>query len=232
MCLWFVWGKRPCPAGSQSGPGRSSSRRPTGVVPRTPRTIGSVQIPAQQALLRAFVLTVSDSCARGEREDLSGPAVCALLAESGFAVAGSGLVADEQPAIEDALRRAASEGGLVVTTGGTGLTVRDVTPEATRAVCSRLLDGLSEQMRAEGLRETPFAVLSRGVCGLAGSALVLNLPGSPRGAVTSLRAVLPVLPHALRLVVDARAPHPDARDPGAATPENAPSKPSGAGRAV
>ncbi len=162
----------------------------------------------QPAPPRAFVITVSDSCARGERQDLSGPAVASLLTAAGFALTGTALVPDEQPAIEDALRRAAEAGTLLVTTGGTGLTARDVTPEATRAVCGRLLDGLSEQMRAEGLRETPFAVLSRGVCGLLDRSLVVNLPGSPRGAATSLRAILPVLPHALRLLVDARAPHP------------------------
>ena len=173
--------------------------------------------PEKQPTPHAFVITVSDSCARGEREDLSGPAVSALLTAAGFRVTGSSVVADEQPAIEDALRQAATQvgpGGLVATTGGTGLTARDVTPEATRSVCSRLLDGLAEQMRAEGLKETPFAVLSRGVCGLLGSTLVVNLPGSPRGAATSLRALLPVLPHALRLLVDARTPHPD--EPSAA----------------
>ena len=167
--------------------------------------------PEKQAL-PVFVITVSDSCARGEREDLSGPAISALLTEAGFAVWGSVVVPDEQPLIEDALRRASHHGGLIATTGGTGLTARDVTPEATRAVCGRLLDGLSEQMRAEGLKETPYAVLSRGVCGLLGGALVVNLPGSPRGAATSLRAVLPVLPHALRLLIDAHAPHPGAPD--------------------
>ncbi len=156
----------------------------------------------------AFVITVSDSCAAGTREDLSGPAAAALLTQHGFDVTGTRLVADEQADIEDALRSAARPGTLVVTTGGTGLAARDVTPEATRAVCGRLLDGLSERMRAEGLRETPFAVLSRGVCGLLGHALVINLPGSPQGAVTSLKAVLPVLGHALRLAVDAGAPHP------------------------
>ncbi len=167
------------------------------------RTIKIVSTPFQ-----AFVITVSDSCSRGDRVDLSGPAVCALLAESGFSLRGSRIIPDEQPVIEKALREAARDGGLVVTTGGTGLTARDVTPEATAAVCSRLIDGLSEQMRAEGRKETPFAVLSRGICGLLGGALVVNLPGSPRGAETSLRAVLPVLPHALRLLADADAPHP------------------------
>ena len=180
--------------------------------PQARRTIKFVPTPEKQATPHAFVITVSDSCARGEREDLSGPAVSALLTEAGFRVTGSHVVADEQPAIEDALRRAATRvgpGGLVATTGGTGLTARDVTPEATRSACSRLLDGLAEQMRAEGLKETPFAVLSRGICGLLGSTLVVNLPGSPRGAATSLRALLPVLPHALRLLVDAHASHPD-----------------------
>ncbi len=163
----------------------------------------------------AFVVTVSDRCERGERTDESGPAVTALLREAGFAVSGGAIVPDEQGRIENALRRAAEAGSrLIVTTGGTGLTTRDVTPEATRAVCGRLLDGLSEHMRAEGLKETPFAVLSRGVCGLLGQTLVVNLPGAPRGAVTSLRAILPVLPHALRLLVDAGAPHPGQHEEG------------------
>ncbi len=181
------------------------------------RTIGivdSVKTTAsgERASLEAYVLTVSDSCSRGEREDLSGPAVAALLSESGFTVTGHNVVADEMNLIADALRGAARPGRVLVTTGGTGLTARDVTPEATRTICSRLLDGLSEQMRMEGLKETPFAVLSRGVCGLlavsGGEALVVNLPGAPRGAITSLRAILTVLPHALRLLIDAQAPHP------------------------
>ena len=155
------------------------------------------------------MITVSDRCAAGSRDDLSGPAVDALLKANGFVIMGRCIVADEQPAIEDALRQAARPGRLVVTTGGTGLTLRDVTPEATRAVCTRLLDGLSEKMRADGLKETQFAVLSRGVCGLVDQALVVNLPGAPRGAVTSLVAILPVLHHALRLLVDAGAPHPE-----------------------
>lgn len=151
---------------------------------------------------------MSDRCARGEREDLSGPVVAKLLRERGFTVEGQLTVADEQDAIETALRSAAASCRLVVTTGGTGLTVRDVTPEATRAVCTRLVDGLAEQMRAEGLKETPFAILSRGVCGVVGRALIVNLPGAPRGAATSLRAVLPVLSHALELLADPAAQHP------------------------
>lgn len=202
---------------AKQGEGSCSKQVPLRVSPatacvETPPYNQDVHTSGPSSPLTAFVITASDRCARREREDLSGPAVAEVLAASGFAVAGRQIVEDEQSAIEDALRVAAATYRLVVTTGGTGLTTRDVTPEATRAVCTRLLDGLSEQMRAEGLKETPFAVLSRGVCGLAGNALVINLPGSPRGAVTSLRAILPVLPHALRLLVDASTPHPVSPD--------------------
>jgi molybdenum cofactor synthesis domain-containing protein len=109
-------------------------------------------------------------------------------------------VPDEQPAIEDALRQAVGSARLVVTTGGTGFGKRDVTPEATRAVCERLIEGVAELMRAEGRRETPLASLSRAICATLGTSLILNLPGSPAGAVSSLRAALPVLPHALDLL--------------------------------
>jgi molybdopterin adenylyltransferase len=150
------------------------------------------------------VITVSDSCCKGLRTDLSGPAIATELATHGFDVKLRLLVADEQRAIEDALRSAANEVSLVVTTGGTGISARDVTPEATRAVCGRLLEGVSEVMRSEGRKETPFAALSRAICGtvrISGrDVLILNLPGSPRGAVTSLHATLPLVKHALELL--------------------------------
>lgn len=148
----------------------------------------------------AVVMTVSDSCARGERQDGSGPAVARELEAHGFTVIQRVTVADEQRLIEDALRKAANAARLVVTTGGTGIAPRDVTPEATRAVCDRLLEGVAEVMRSEGRRETPLAALSRGVCGTRGTTVILNVPGSPSGAVGSLRAALPLLPHAMDLL--------------------------------
>lgn len=150
--------------------------------------------------LTAIVVTVSDSCAKGLRKDTSGEAVQQELKACGFDVVRHATVADELREIEDLLRHAAREARLVVTTGGTGVGPRDVTPEATRAVCDRLLEGVAELMRSEGRRETPMAVLSRAVCGTRGTSVILNVPGSPAGAVSSLRAALPVLPHALELL--------------------------------
>jgi molybdenum cofactor synthesis domain-containing protein len=150
--------------------------------------------------LTAAVLTVSDSVAIGSRMDASGPAVAAALEQAGFTVAAREIVPDERPVIEAAIRRLAGKAELVVTTGGTGIAERDVTPEATRAVCERLVEGVAERMRSEGLRKTPLAVLSRGVCGLCGKSLVLNVPGSPAAATESLAAVLGILPHALELL--------------------------------
>lgn len=148
----------------------------------------------------AAVLTVSDSSARRERDDRSGPATAELLRQNGYNVVQTEIVADDQPAIESALVRLSEQAQLIVTTGGTGIAPRDVTPEATRAVCCKLIDGIPQKMRAEGLANTPFAILSRGVCGVRGRSLILNLPGSPTGASESLLAVLEILPHALDLL--------------------------------
>ena len=149
---------------------------------------------------RAAVLTVSDSCARGERNDLSGPAVSRVLQEHQFSVVESRIVADDHGAIQKAIVELARKARLVVTTGGTGISARDVTPEATRTVCGRTLDGISERMRREGEKKTPFAVLSRGICGVCGTSVVLNLPGSPAGAADSLQAVIELMPHAIQLL--------------------------------
>ena len=160
-------------------------------------------------MTQAIVITVSDSRSQGQREDVAGPTIAQALTAAGFAVKQIVVVPDDQACIEEALRTAAGKVRLVVTTGGTGIAPRDVTPEATRAICDRLLDGVAEVMRAEGLKETPFAALSRGLCGTRGQSLILNLPGNPRGAATSLQAVIHLLPHAL-LVLEGRARHGDA----------------------
>ncbi len=132
--------------------------------------------------------------------DLSGPAVCELLEDAGVGQVLSEMLPDEIEQIAEALRRNAKVVDLIVTTGGTGLSKRDVTPEATRMVCERLVEGLAERMRADGLLQTPLAALSRAVCGTLGSALIVNLPGSPSGARSSLASILEVLPHALDLL--------------------------------
>jgi molybdopterin adenylyltransferase len=148
---------------------------------------------------RAAVLTISDSSAKGTRQDLSGPAVERTLLEHGFEVVVTEIVPDERNQIERALLRLAAQAPLVVTTGGTGIGPHDVTPEATRGVCDRLVEGVPERMRAEGAKHTPMAALSRALCGIAGESVILNLPGSPTGAVESLMAVVEILPHALDL---------------------------------
>ena len=160
--------------------------------------------------LTAAVLTVSDSSSQNKREDRSGPAIVNELTAAGFQVINTAIVPDEIQDIQEYLVRWCGQVRLVVTVGGTGLASRDITPEATRAVADRLVEGIAERMRAEGTKKTPMAVLSRGVCAVRGQALILNLPGSPTAAVESLQAVLAVVPHALDLLAGktAHAEHP------------------------
>lgn len=148
----------------------------------------------------AAVLTISDSSFQGRREDLSGPIVVRQLEAAGFQVIRTITVPDERDQIQKQLIECSRHAQLVVTVGGTGIAARDVTPEATLAVVEKLIPGIPEKMRLEGAKKTPFAALSRGICGVRDKSLLLNLPGSPAAAGESLQAVLHILPHALELL--------------------------------
>jgi molybdenum cofactor synthesis domain-containing protein len=154
--------------------------------------------------IRFGILTLSDRSARGERADASGPALANLIQAQGWSVARQELLPDEESAIRVRLISWADSGELdvILTTGGTGFAPRDVSPEATRAVIEREAPGLAEAMRAASLKITPHAILSRVVAGIRKRTLIINLPGSPKGAVENLQVILPVLPHAVQLLRD------------------------------
>jgi molybdopterin adenylyltransferase len=152
--------------------------------------------------MKAGILTVSDRSSRGEREDASGPALRAWLAERGVKEVRLDIVPDEEDRISAALRKWADEEGfeIILTTGGTGVSPRDVTPDATRKVLERTIPGFGERMRSKSLEKTPMAIVSRAVAGVRKQSLIINLPGSPKGAVENLEAVWDAVPHAVEKI--------------------------------
>jgi molybdopterin adenylyltransferase len=154
--------------------------------------------------LRFGILTVSDRSSRGERPDLSGPALVELVTAQGWKVTRTAILPDDLSDLRATLSAWADDGGvdIILTTGGTGFGLRDVTPEATRLVIERDAPGLAEAMRMESLKFTPHAMLSRALAGMRGSVLIINLPGSPKAALENLQVILPVLPHAVELLQD------------------------------
>ena len=156
--------------------------------------------------MRVAVLTISDSVSRGEREDLSGAALVAFCRGMGWEVTSQLRLPDDPAGIREQLRELADSGRieLILTTGGTGVGPRDNTPEATEAIADRVVPGIAEEMRRKGLEKTPTAVLSRAITATRGKAIIVNLPGSPKGAVESLEAVAYLLPHAVKVLHGAR----------------------------
>lgn len=154
--------------------------------------------------IRFGILTLSDRSARGEREDLSGPALADLIRAQSWLVVKQTILPDDESRIRDLLVEWADsrEVDIILTTGGTGFSPRDVTPEATHAVVQREASGLAEAMRSASLAKTPHAMLSRAIAGIRGKTLIINLPGSPKGAVENLQIVMPVLGHAVQLLKD------------------------------
>ena len=159
--------------------------------------------------LRFSILTVSDRSSRGERADTSGPALADLVRLQGWQVVKQDIVADDVDAIKEKLQNWSDSGeaDVILVTGGTGFAPRDVTPEATRAIVERLTPGLDEAMRAASLEVTPHAMLSRAVSGIRKRTLIVNLPGSPKGATENLQVVFPALEHAVKLLRDEDVGH-------------------------
>ncbi len=153
-------------------------------------------------MIRVAILTVSDSCAQGKREDVSGRTIKDMLTEDGFEICLKKIVADDHEKIVNELKHFSDEAGIdvVLTTGGTGLGPRDVTPEATATVCERIVPGLGEIMRAEGFKKTANAILSRALAGIRKNTLIINLPGSPKAVRECLEIILSILPHAVGMM--------------------------------
>jgi molybdopterin adenylyltransferase len=156
--------------------------------------------------MNVAIITISDSVAGGKRQDASGPALVARCKDLRWPISSSQVVADDAAQIRAVLVRLADQDGVdvILTTGGTGIGPRDITPEATTAIADRLIPGMAEEMRRKGLAHTPRAILSRGVTAIRKSTLILNLPGSPKGALESLDAVAVLLPHAIEIIHGAR----------------------------